>query len=221
MALNAPRLDDSRDLVRIRHVALFRPAVHAANAATDRFDQGCADRLSRQNVVKGIGQMVPRRGAPHVADPELVIDFAPIADRAAGIQNERFGGAGRAEFVGDLVGRILQNGKRDSVDACEVRDGGQRILLVGIDGHELHALFLVMLGQNRQFRAVLLCEWTVGSDEDHGHRPAIFPVAQRVARAKRVLEGKSVDALPDRRRAVGSRSQKDAQHEPRGSGCRH
>ena len=56
---------------------------------------------------------MPRRGSPGVADAELVVDLPAIADRAAPVEHKGLGRARGAEFVGNLIGGILQNRKCD------------------------------------------------------------------------------------------------------------
>ncbi len=93
VTLHTARLHDAGNLVRVGDVSFFRPAAHAGDAATDRLDHGGADRFTRQHVVQSIGQVVPRRGGPGIADAELVVDLPAIADRAAPVEHKHLGRA--------------------------------------------------------------------------------------------------------------------------------
>ena len=75
-----------------------------------------------------------------------------VTDRAAGIEHERVGRALGAELIGHDIAGILQDRKRDLVLVGIVGDVGQRILGVGVDADEGHALVFVagrQLGQTR------------------------------------------------------------------------
>ncbi len=109
------------------------------------------------------------------------------------------------ELVGNLIGGILQHGKRDVVDPREVREGGKRILLIRVDRHELHAFVFVPAGEVGKLRSILPSQRTIRPDEDDRQCAALFPFAQRMSGAERIFEGKGIDPLSDRCRAVGGR----------------
>ncbi len=76
--------------------------------------------FARQQLVQGDGQVAALRLGALVGDAfalkaELVVDAAPIANDAVGVEHEYLGRADRAELVGDHVADVLDEGKLDLV----------------------------------------------------------------------------------------------------------
>jgi hypothetical protein len=196
-------------------------AIHATDAAADRRHSCRANGPCREHIVQCVGQEVPRCGCPGVADSELVVDFSAVTNRSARVQYENFRRSRGIEFVGDLIGRILQDRKFDVVDASKVRDRRERVLLIRINTDELDPLAFVATRKLGQFRPILFGQRAFCAQENDGDRLALLPMAEGVCGPERVLESKAVDPLSDRSRPVRRCCQQYAHHEPRRSGCRH
>ncbi len=144
MAANAALMQDGGDVLGIGDFALRYSPLDSADEAADWLLSRLAHVFAREQVVERVGKKALRRDRARIAYTELVVDPAPVADDALGIDDKYFRRPLRPALIGNDVAGVSQNGKVDFVLARVMRDFRQRVLLVRVNADERHSLWLVL-----------------------------------------------------------------------------
>ena len=192
MALDAVILHDPRDLVAVGHFAGFSAALeHAADQAAAGIGTGNAHVFAGQQFFQRVGQIrvvdfklrIPAAGLNAV----LIVDAPGVANLAIGIEHEHLRIAPGAHLVGQQIVEIFQEREFDLVRLGVLRHFGDRVLPIGIDSHEGHALGLVGFGHLGQPRAIQLAKRTLNAHERNHDELRVFQIGQRMGLAAKVL----------------------------------
>ena len=81
--------------------------MHSTDITTYGFNSRLCDRLSREQRIDCIAQLMHRRFITDVTDSELIVDSSPISENSTLIQNEDFRRAFGLQLIGDAVPWIL------------------------------------------------------------------------------------------------------------------
>ena len=123
-----------------------------------------------------------------------------VADHALGVEQKRFRRPLRAKRTRHVVIEVLEDGERHLSLQGVPRNADERILRVGVDRQELHALARVLLVQCDQRRDIEVGQRAFGADKHQHEGFLILEPVQRARPAVNVLEGEVRHSGPRRGR---------------------
>ena len=199
MAAHAVFVENRRDVLGVRDFAGRRLVAHPADVASNRLGHGLRHRFAGQHFVDRVDQIGRRLLAAGIADAELIVDPAPVPDDLVFVEHEGLRRADRAKLVGHAVAGILQQRELDFAIPRVAADLFQRVLPVGVDADELHAVLGIPRRHFLQPRAVELRQRALGAEKHDNDRLLVRPIRKRILRAKIILQREIVDLAADRR----------------------
>src|SRR5262245_29968827 len=108
-------LEDAGHLVAVSDGSGFPGPGSAGDQAAFYRRRRLGHLLAGQHFLDGLGQIVAFRLRPLVADAELIVDPALIANDALAIEDDRFGRAPRAHAIRRHMAFIAQYGEWQAV----------------------------------------------------------------------------------------------------------
>ena len=210
VAFLAILLQDAHDLVAEGDAAVGLRRRGPGDDATRGVRSRLAHRLARQHLVQGLGEVGAGRLDPFVADAELIVDAAAIANLVLAVQDKCLRRALGGKEIGHMVALVLEHGEGKLVLAGMEGDALGRVLLIGVDGQELDAPLCVGLLQLGQARHVDVVDRALGAHEDDHDGLLAVEIRQRNLAPVGVSEGKVRNDLFQvcRRRVGGTQSQR-------------